>query len=163
MAKISKKANYILIPAVLILWGGVFWKVKKGIGKEPEALAVNEIEPFIQTESAIQNDTLKLVLDYPDPFLRRSYRTVPKKKDVIASTKKKTPKKKKEPIVWPSVSYKGFIKNNQKEKTLCVLYINEQSHLMTESQTVNEIELVKVAKDSVLLVYKGEQKYFHKK
>lgn len=161
MAKINKKANYLLIPAVLILWGGIFMKVRKGIGNDSEGTSQLAIADTSQEQAYLKVDTIALLLDYRDPFLsaRKVYK--PKKKSVTKANTKK--KKTKEPIVWPTISYKGFIKSQGKEKAICIIHINEQSHLMKEKDIMADVQLLEIAEDSVLLAYKKEQKFYQKK
>lgn len=117
-------------------------------------------------ETSVPTDTFSLSLDYPDPFLKRHLKYRPKppvRKKHTSKQKKTTPKITKQPaqkIMWPRITYEGMIRSD--ETNLALLQINNQSYIIALGKKEQNIHVKQLFQDSILLLYKDEEKYFYK-
>ena len=54
---------------------------------------------------------------------------------------------------WPSITYEGMIKNQTSSRQLALLIINGESHFMKIDDQINGVEVLKIYKDSVQVVF----------
>ena len=116
----NKKLLYILIPAVLLIWGLVIWNIISGLQLPDDDLQIASLPNYKTIDDSIQVD-YSLKLNYSDPFLKGNYikKTEPKEKTVdkqinrrfSEQIKKPEPKKR---VIWPQVEYFGLIEGNKK-------------------------------------------------
>ncbi|KDN54701.1 hypothetical protein FEM21_22150 [Flavobacterium seoulense] len=98
-----------------------------------------------------KRDSFAINTDYRDPFLGKMYSS-----ETVKSAKKKTTPKKTEPLVWPTIQYKGIVSDTKEKSKIFMLVINNQTHLMRKGQTENEIYLKEGDRESVYVKYKGQ-------
>ncbi len=155
----SKKALYVLLPLVAIIWGVIFYRIFSAV-KPAEG---GQKEVFFQagfTSGPLSADTFNISADYRDPFLGKMTTTAENEKPKIPAVKKPQPKP--EPVAWPAVVYKGMIRNQKSNKQLCLVSIAGQDNMMKVGDVYAEVELRKLFKDSIEVTYKNETKYFKK-
>jgi hypothetical protein len=157
----NKKLLYLLIPLTVLIWGNIIYKIVATVnsGNEAQIQSIHQIE-----NSAIENmnDTFLINPNYRDPFLGKMI----KKETDVTTTSIATPLKtvKNTPVIstWPAIVYLGIIKNQKSNKQLTLVQINGQSYSMKIGESVSEIELCKVCKDSIELKFGKEKKFFRK-
>ena len=155
----NKKTAWMLLPAVLLIWGLLGWKIYAAMKDDPSP-------PFVATSpdpSAPKHvtvpDSYQLLLDYPDPFLTAKKTPV---RNVSPSSPKpgntSTPKVTAPiaPAVWPELRYAGLVQSKD-GKTLGFLTVNGASHFVKTNDIIGEITVQKIWKDSVLVV-RGKEK-----
>lgn len=150
----NKKSIYILLPVVLFIWGAVMYQFFSFASpEETQQLSSNKfrIKPLKITE----RDTFSINVNYRDPFLGKTY--APKKND---SLKKNTPKTNKtpkivEPIVWPTIIYKGIVSDTKDKTKIYMLVIRGQTFLMKKGETENDIFLKDGDRESIYVKYLG--------
>jgi hypothetical protein len=99
-------------------------------------------------------DTLKLLLNYSDPFsLNRNTPLKPGTKVTESknSSKKYFDKKPENPI--PSVLYMGTISSGKNSKNSALLVVNGKSVLLSPNDTISGIKVLQCWTDSILLKY----------
>lgn len=152
----NKKTLYIFLSVNVLVWGLVLYKIFSSFSNEVSSSGVTAaIVPVSFAETSA--DTFSLIANYADPFLGKMIvKTDPSPNPGPAPVKKTAPVK--TPVVWPTIVYGGLIKNQKSSKQLVLVQINGQENFMNEGSTVNEVQLVKVFKDSIRVLYKKEKK-----
>lgn len=151
----NKKTIYILLPIVLLIWGAVMYQFFSF--STTEELQTTTSDAFVLKPITLKKrDTVTINVKYRDPFLGKMYAekgngTIAKKK---ATNLKKVPKI-VEPIVWPTIVYKGIVSDTKAKNIVFMLIINGQSFLMRKGETENEIFLKEGDRESVYVKYKG--------
>lgn len=163
----NKKAIWVLLPAVLGLWGLIIFRVSNAVNSDdPKPIVRQELLNAAASTKEIQYYELKL--DYDDPFLK-GRRPIVRKAPVKPSNSQKAKpvvKKtvKKLPLIWPSIEYKGTIGSEKGNKSMVILHVNGESWFMSSKEEKDEIKLLKTYQDSVIVEYKGKEKRtIHKK
>ena len=160
----KKKTTYILLVIVALIWGVIIYRLIGG-GASPE-ISINSPMPEIEKKERCMEkpDSVKLSLNYTDPFLKRNLAY--KKPSVSLTTAPPPPKVtvNKEVvanIIWPQIDFDGIIES--KDELLVMLQINKSSHIIEKGKVEQGISVIAVSQDSILLSYKHEEKYFYKK
>lgn len=155
----NKKAIWILLPAVLSLWGIIAFRVSKAMGDDEKTLTVAATTiPVVQ--SKVDNLDYELMLNYNDPFLKGRKVVVKEVVPKPSSKPKKTEVKKtvkKLPLKWPDIHYHGLIGSKGGGSTI-ILNVVGQSWFMSAGELKEELKLLKVHEDSVVIEYKGKEK-----
>jgi hypothetical protein len=157
----NKKLTYILLPAVILIWGMIVYRV---MNASPSGTRVNEAFHNESAAPAVVNDTFSLLANYRDPF-----RTAPAKKIMTSSGSevKSSPVKEKKvttPVVssWPQIVYGGLIRNQQSKKELAMVQVNGQGNFMRTGDIAGDVRLLKVFKDSIIVSFGKEKKSIRK-
>ncbi len=159
----NKKLIWILLPVVLVIWGLIFFQVKKAVQGGNNATVAPAPIPMAFTNAS---DTViyQLKLNYDDPFLKGGRKVIVQ---APSSDKPKTPTLKKPkvvrtvtklPLKWPNIIYRGLISSKKGNKSIYMLEVDGASILMTAGEQRDYLRLIKVYKDSVRIEYKGEEK-----
>jgi hypothetical protein len=155
--KKNKVVTYLLIAAVLVVWGLIIYKI---IGAYSVGEEDTYTPPAIQKEKyddyAVPKDTAKLVLNYRDPF------GMAVKKDTARPKIQGTPRfipVTKTGFNWDIVRYSGYIKNAGSKKLIAVMHIDGREAMMSEGEVIDQIRLVRNLKDSILISREGKKKY----
>jgi len=157
----SKKAVYILLPIVLILWVIIFYRIFTSRNSEPGIVLTNNNLSENYVPQQIETDTFNIVASYRDPFLGK---TVTKNPSITKSQIKRKPVKNKpvKSIRWPSITYGGMIKNQKSNKLVAIVKINGQDNLIMEGKEFSGVKIQKVFPDSIRIIYQGEVRTFSK-
>ncbi|MFY7669777.1 hypothetical protein ACOSP6_01680 [Tenacibaculum sp. MEBiC06402] len=147
----KQRKTYILLAAVIIIWSIVGFQIFGYLNSGEEELTEVNYKKFTPKQGK-EKELYTVATHGRDPFLGRYNQ--PKKKIV------RTVKKEKEPIIFPRIQYKGFIKN--KNKKLFILTINGAQKILQIGQVFNDVRVVSGNNREVTLKYKGEVKSFSK-
>ena len=156
---------YILIPAVLLIWGLVIWNIIKGLQSPDDNLQLATLPNYKTVEDSNQvNYALKL--NYADPFLKGNYikKTEPKEKTIdkqinrrfTEQIKKPEPKKR---VIWPRVDYFGLIEGNKK---VGLFQIEEKKIILRPGEINQNIAIENLYNDSAIIVLENEKKTIYK-
>jgi hypothetical protein len=161
----NRKTAYIMVPIVLAIWGMIGWKVYAAMkGKDDQILAQVTGEKIKTTVEKI-SDTISLIADYRDPFLGKSIVIKDSKFEIRNSKKElavKVPVKEKIALAWPKVVYHGLIKRTTDQKTVGFLNVNGRSYFVKGGEAAGEVNVGKLWKDSVEIVFGKDKKVFRK-
>jgi hypothetical protein len=153
----SKKSLYILLPAVLLLWGYIAFKIYKHMSGGGEVIISNNRVIQKSIEDNVP-DTFSLILDYTDPFLSRNITTQSTSKTRVRKVKSTVKN-----VHWPDIIYQGRMVNQQTKRSKVSLSIGGVDVILSRGETKNEIKLVKSYADSIKVQFQGEMKTIHKK
>lgn len=158
-----KKLTYFLICAVTVVWGVILYRIFfNGSGDEYE-MKVSSIkkqnEPYDQYIA--KTDTFKLALNYRDPFLddKDAAKIVQLSQPVASSVRLSIPQPPKVAVDWNMIKYGGYIVNPATKKIVSIVVFNGNERMLTEGQIFEGIKLLKNKKDSILVNWKGKEKY----
>ncbi|MEM6685019.1 MAG: hypothetical protein AAF617_04405 [Bacteroidota bacterium] len=148
---ITKKGKtYLLLTIVLGIWGAIGYQIySKFSPEETPVLAANSNVHF-SPKQTIERDTFRINTQHRDPFLGTPYQ--PKQAHV-----KRTATPKKEPIVFPSIAYRGVISKQQSIQNIYIMDINGTQQLFKVGKEIQYVKLLKGNKKSVTIVYKGQR------
>lgn len=152
-----------LIVAVGFIWCFVAFRIYRIVRpNSPETtVAISESSPL----TPVKNNTYKLKLEYPDPFLKKdSYN----KQGALQGKKKTTSRvpsikqSTQNGVLWPSITYYGNISNNKETKVTGIIKIDGKKYLLDEGDVVGDVQIKKVYKDSVLIGFNKQDKFIVK-
>lgn len=161
----KKTITYSLLVLVLGIWGLIFFYIFSFISDEPQE---NQYAPSYSMRSidtsAVQ-DTIQLVLQYPDPF----FKTLPTKRVALPlkpAEKKSvsvpaTPPPVKTRILWPQIEYDGLIMS--KGTVVAMIKINSNSFIIPQGGEERDISVLTITQDSIIVTYKDEKKTVYKR
>lgn len=141
----SKTTIYVLIVAVLAIWGVIAWKLFV-----PSRVETNTARPSV-SKTVVASEIDTLMLDYPDPFL---------KKQSGASGHIALPVKRKEPEPQPlkireecQLRYIGHIRRGKSRS--CIVESGGAHHLVAMGESVDGFRLAKIFPDSLVFTKDG--------
>lgn len=151
----KKKKTYILLIAVLGIWGAIGYQIYKRINPSTTNFSeTSEITSFKKNSiDATQFYTLKEV--YRDPFLGNYSK---KKK----TTKNKKPSMPKPLVAFPNIIYNGKIEGSNSLGSFIVT-INGKQEILRKGDIIKQVTLLKGNKTSITILYNGEKKIIQKK
>lgn len=156
----NKKATYILLSIVAAIWGIIVYKIFSTVGSKESIQQENiSYSSMLPVKTAI--DTFSIIANYRDPFLGKMTLS-PSENDKPKTSVKKIEKPAPEPLKWPSIVYRGMIKNQKTGKQLYLLTIDKQDNMMKPGEMISDIELKRVYRDSVEVVFKKEKRTIKK-
>lgn len=153
----NKKVVYLLILVIAGIWAFILYRffAFSSSPNNPEFQAL--FVPPVLTSTT--SDTFSISANYRDPFLGKT-------ETKVESNRPKTtpvPKKVVELLKWPAITYGGMIKNRKSNAAqLCMVVINGQSNFMKEGDIIADVQLKKVYKDSVEVVFQKDKKMIKK-
>lgn len=151
----SKKATYVLLLLVVVIWGLILRKAASSIDSD-RVLQVS-FSRHIQKEPLNDYgdvDTANLLLNYRDPFGMVKADTATKiKLERVLSTGVVL----NHPAInWDMVKYAGYIRNPRSKSLLAILNFNGKNFMMREGETVEKLKLLLNMHDSLKVLYMGE-------
>jgi len=162
----KKTRNKILYVGVAALWGIAIYRTWKNfqVKQENEEFEVINAPSFSPVQ--FNKDTFELLLPSSDPFLSAGWKASEKTETSVEHEDPKNTIKKEIPLpvqkVWPQIQYFGFVKNRDKNSTLCLLKIDGRQVQLSKGQKHNGLIVMNTYRDSVLVVYEGETKIVRK-
>lgn len=169
----NKRLLYLLLPAVLVIWGLIFqriWVAAQGNdGQEPAPTAAT----ISLAESVVSQRPPQLLLNYADPFKASSPAASPRDRPPVASSPNDferplrpatlnlpvaPPPVATVPVVWPQLKYLGFINNPRVDRRIALLAIDEKEAMVKAGENRQGVLVTKIFRDSVQLVFQGNKK-----
>lgn len=165
----NKKLTYVLVPAVILVWGLIFYRIFFNQEKSDPMNTYRSDKSLNDTASAEQND-FQLSFHYTDPFLKNIY--VPKETEqqvrVFDARPDKSnqrrivqPRTRTKRIIWPEIVYNGIISDSSLKK-LGLISIDKKNVLVNEGVTVQNIVVFGLYRDSVNLIFENDTQTFVK-
>ena len=155
----NKKTTYILLVAVVALWGTIVYKFFSGGDEEFE---VEYVKPKKQVHipSSTMPDTFDVVANYRDPFFGKVYKKKQNThvvKKPLKQVKKKEEKKEPEIVVhWPRLDYRGLI--NSETKSVGLILYEGKERIIMPGDSLEGIYVKALTADSVALSFMGEER-----
>lgn len=151
----NKKNIYFLLPAVLIIWGLLSYRVYTSLSPTKTVAENNLPTTQFKPQEISTAETFTISTEYRDPFLG----TVTKK------PKTKTQKRSKKINVtpqkpFPTIVYKGVVAAKGKKEQVFIISINGQQHFFKKNSTKNEVKLVRGTSSEIVVRFQGQKKTF---
>jgi len=160
---VKKKTSILLIsPIVILVWGFVFYKLFVSFFTTPN-YAKPEARQSVSIDE-IKKDTFEIVADYRDPFLgkKAKHRHSNSNNKVSNVTKQLTKVEKKTEQPWPSITYKGMIKNNNSDRRVGIATINGKEYLVKKGDEIQGVKLLSIGKVELKVSFQKEKKIITK-
>lgn len=142
----NKKKTYLLLVAVLAIWGILGFRIIATLGPSDEVQTPIKTATLEQPLTLKIRDTFSINANYRDPFLG----TLPKTKK-----KSKTPKKKPPKAPKRSIAYHGSVAQNGAKSRLFFVWIDDQQHIFEKGKSVDGVTLVWGTKERIKVTYGG--------
>lgn len=170
----GKKAKlYLLIIINLIAWGYVGYKVYSALQGDDDLELDRAMVSYNKITSGEKTDSVNLILNYNDPFLKNGNFSSQKhnshsynNKTIASKTKHqyasviKTPTLSVQPTI--DIKYIGLVKNNTSGLQTALLSVNGKSVFVKVNDNVEGFLIKQISNESVLLT-KGKEKLVIKK
>lgn len=159
----SKTTLWILIPAVLGIWGAIGWQVYAAMKGDDDNVGAVHGSPFTVpgSPSAIP-DTFSLLLDYPDPFAAQNTKPKVNVKEQSQITQPKITTPVPEQTQWPNIVYSGLVKQPSSGKMLGFLSVNGVSYFVKEGDEVGGVRVDNIAASKVIVEFNKTKREFSK-
>jgi hypothetical protein len=142
----KKRLNIILIPLAVGLWIFIVLRIVTYIRPQQEDEDRMEVW-YPEAESIETSDTLKLLLNYPDPFSRSSARNIDANSNSLPATGRFFDRYPDAPL--PDIVFTGTIEPYDRSQTVALLKVNGRSVLVSGGDTVAGMNIISLWKDSV--------------
>lgn len=152
-----------MLPIVFLVWGIVFYQLYLYFFSTP-TYVTEKTEVEVNVDE-IKKDTFSIVANYRDPFLGENIRlTQPKTTNNQSSQPKVQKNIAQKPIdnPWPTIEYKGMIKNNNSEKRVGIVGLNNKEYLVKEGEVLNGVKFMVISKELIQVSFQKEQKTISK-
>ena len=153
----SKKATYILLPLVVVIWAYVAYSIIT-YGEPETTIDPIRVGDIVASKQEDKVDR-PLSLNYPDPFLKSVAVTRLETVSSKGNTAIRKPQKQPD-INWGDVTYNGYIRNNQKKTKIALLNINGNEVLGERGDTYGGLTVILIRQDSVQLQSGRTKKWF---
>ena len=131
----KKKKTYLLITAVLIVWGLIAIKINSALqSKELQEVETVQNQSFVPSFH-IEIDSFSIQKIDRDPFLG-TFTKPPKK---IKNPLRPPPK----PKLLKQITYAGIVKKTKSKIPVFVVNINNRQYILKKGQTVDSVTLVR--------------------
>lgn len=147
----KKLTTYILLLAVLSLWGFIAYKVYNGLSGSETPVITKRSSSFNLEEPQESNTDQEFIFNYRDPFLKSNSSIIEVKKEnqsksnsVIRSAKNSSRINQQ-----PSLKYYGMLKKLNED--LAIVKMNEIDQLLKIGDQVGEFFLQKIYDDSLII------------
>lgn len=168
----KRTKNIIGVALFIVVWGLLISKLYNNAQVEE---VVEEAESnYSSTTFApmmFNKDTFELELPDLDPFLKKTDRkrhnsaitaNTQASANTQSSNRKTKPEPPKETAKWPQIQYLGFVNNLSQNNPLCLIKINGKMVKMSKGKEEQDVQLTKVFRDSIYMVFGNEVRTFRK-
>ena len=149
----NKKNIYILLPVVLGIWGLLIYKFFSYTNPDIPSGTVSNYT--VKPLNLKPRDTIRIDVNYRDPFLGKMYEPAKAKVKTGGSRKPSVPAKPE--IPWPSIIYKGIVSDAKDKRKVFMLLINGRTFLMREKEVQEEVTLIRGNYAEITVKHKGRQ------
>jgi hypothetical protein len=158
----NKTITYGLLVVVLIIWGGIFYRIFISFFPADKPIAKNEQKFTIESVSGFEEaQSFALRSGYRDPFLGDTHTSDFSEEN--KPVKKILKKVSVEPSIdWSFVKYLGLIKNSGNTRKLAMVTIHGMEYMLSEGEEMSSVKCLKNNKDSILISYQGKVKWIKK-
>jgi len=147
----NKKNIYFLVPAVLLVWGVIGYKIYATLNLENDVLIVDNSDIEFKPKEIKEIEKFTINANYRDPFLGKLFTN---------KTPKKSIKKKVKHIVeFPKITYNGIISPKEADRpTLFLIMINNKQQFLSVGKQVDGVKLLKGNRKEITISFKNNKK-----
>lgn len=148
----SKTKTYLLLVAVLGIWGAIAYKIISGMSPTITEVKRDDFNMVFKPKTTTKVDTFTIQNLDKDPFLGT---LTTKRKS--STTKRKAPIK-KQGSPMPIISYSGSVKRQNGSNRVFVVNINNKQYLLNKGQVADSVQLVKGNENAIIVRYNNRNK-----
>lgn len=145
----NRKILYLLVPMVLLIWGIIILRIVNQV-RNRNMISVKLSDSVFKKVEQQQSDTLKLKLDYRDPFLGKN--DILKTNIYPQGSVTRTSLISSRDVTVPVSVYYGLVINPKNKKKTGLLMVNQKNYLVREGESVENEKVLKLYQDSVILM-----------
>jgi hypothetical protein len=143
----NKTKTYLLLAAVLGIWGTIGYRVLSGVNPTISEVKQDDFDMVFNPKSNTEVETFSIQNLERDPFL-----------GTLSDTKKGkslSAKKPLEPVIdyRPSITYSGLVKKQSTSNQVFVVTINNNQFLLKKGQIADSVTLVKGNDKEIVIRY----------
>ncbi len=164
----NKKLLYVLVPAAVIIWGLIFYKIFSFVNTDPVIEASN-YKGMNNSFKQSTKDTFQLSLSYPDPFLKKARRiknVSHNKSDQTKNIKQSTFNKRRGTKTTEkkelSIKYKGFVYSETQDVQKVLLQVEDKTYIVEKELEKFEIRILQIWNDSISIVCEDKPRIIKK-
>lgn len=146
----NKTKTYILLVAVLGIWGTIGYKIVNGLSPGEVQVTAQNFDVSFNPKQPKQAYTFSINAIEKDPFLG----TLSSKKRVSISTTKSTSIK--TDVAMPTITYGGLIQKQGSNSKVFVVNIDNRQYLLKRGQTVNDVKLLNGNNSYITIRFNGK-------
>jgi len=151
----KKKKTYLLLVAVLGLWGTIGYQVISALDPEESEVITENVSVDFSPQKT-KTDTFSITQVERDPFLGKlTWRL-----DSTKKNKQKTTKKPDLENPWPQIKYQGMVKKQGAASEIFIITINQQQYLLKKNQELEDVKLLKGNSKEIKVRFNKETKTF---
>lgn len=162
----KKGKLYLIILVNILAWGYVGNKVYCALQGDDNFELAHDKTSIKKIEESIKEDSVLLVLNYPDPFLKggsfskenKSKHSSTNAQSVLKTEKVASQLKPKQVVVAPTldIRYIGLAKNNDKGTQIAMISINGKSFFIKLNDVIEGFVITEISKDFIK-IKKGKE------
>ena len=160
--KNNKKTLFILIPALIAIWGLIAYKIF-AVVDTPEVTTPSSSLKTIKLNSKADTLDFELFLSYADPFKISNNRTRITKAIPALNKTVIIPRKKEsiETLEWPSINYGGMVKSSN-QRQVALLTVNGKEYIVNKMEEIEGVKILNYTIDEIKVKFSGEEKTIKK-
>jgi hypothetical protein len=147
----NKTKTYVLLVAVLGIWGMIGYKILNGLNPEIPKTSNQDLGITFEPKHNTAIDTFSISPIERDPFL-----------GTLATNKKSHKSYKVKPLTLkaieniPTVTYSGLVQKENTSNQIFVVNINTNQYLLKKGQTADSVKLVRGNSKEIVIHYKNK-------
>lgn len=166
----KKSKLYLLIIINLIAWGYVGYKVYTALQGDGDIELTHEDSRISKIKEPSKEDSLTLILNYSDPFLKNGNFSTTRSQSSYQTTENISKKINSNHISAKNtgisnaldIKYLGLIKNSNKGISTAMLNVNGKSVFVKQNDVVEGFVIKQITNESITVI-KGKEKLVIKK
>jgi hypothetical protein len=148
----NKKNIFLLVPAVLLIWGIVGYKIYASLNSTNDVAIVDNNAIEFRPEVIIEVEKFTINANYRDPFLGKLYNNAKKSSNLIKKNVKPT-------AVFPVITYNGMISPKQADRqTLFLITISDKQQFLAVGKQIDGVKLLKGNSREVTIAFQNNKK-----
>ncbi|SFW21481.1 hypothetical protein SAMN02927921_00609 [Sinomicrobium oceani] len=148
----NKRNTYILLLAVLAIWGLIGYKILQTINPAQETTEQAAAKVSFHPEKVKKQLRFDITVHERDPFLGTLYKPVKK------AVTQPVPQKKAVPEIEIPVSYYGMVKDDRSREKIYFVQIDGVQQLMRVGDEINHIKLVKGDRGTITIEHNRKRR-----
>lgn len=148
----NKKNIYLLVPAVLLIWGIVGYKIYATLNATNDVVMDDNNAIEFKPEEIKDVEKFSISVNYRDPFLGK---LVNNTKKISNSVKKKV----KPIVIFPEITYNGMVSPKETDReALFLITINNKQQFLSVGKQIDGVRLLKGNSKEVTIAFQNNKK-----
>lgn len=154
-----KSKNIILGILVIFVWGLIGYKVLSYL-TDNSNIELPNVNPVKNAGIKVKKETFRINASYSDPFVREVKVKPSPARTVQGYNEYQNYQPALVQVTWPEIIYGGIIETTDKNRRIGLLKLSGSNFLVKNQDSIMNIRVLGVYKDSISLRYSNEVKTF---